>query len=521
MQAKSSKSSITNPYSQSWVYESTNNQNEQTSYLKISQNGTPQVFKKLDMDIDTTTGTTFQDKAHLIDNPVVHIEEASDDSTSNSDRKLCHMKSFSPSASPLVLSASSSQLSLNQTHQPIPIYECLEKLTNPIIYRQRLNSTLSNKSDHEPHYHNPQTVMIRRTTPSPKLEKVQYASLMKELQKAIVSKKEPSPVSPPSKSDSVTSKSSSRHESSRSAKSSDAEFSKELEAALQLIQDLESPNTIDTPSEPKSSLDGKDIQQPLTVWKDKRTDSDNNSEKTLSPSDSITELTSPILECQPELYTFKPSSSSTAGQQGKNMELIIVNSASTSGYCSPNQKSANHTPNWSTTSSISDIGNNDQSSKTYTIHNTKSTAVISLYSQDASHKNLKSVSLVTITGNNDTISKIKEPIHSSTFIEADNNKKSKNENDNDDDVDDIDNNNNANSSSGSSNANSNIKAISYVKSLLRKKKNIPKLRPELEDAIVKSECLAYLSENELVARHQRNNIMLRVRLQFNQRAIYY
>lgn len=478
--------------------------------MKISQNGTPQVFKKLDLDIDTTG--TFQDKAHLIDNPVVHIEEASDDSTSNSDRKLCHMKSFSPSASPLVLSASSSQLSLNQTPQPVPIYECLEKLTNPAIYRQRLNSTLSNKSDNEPHYHTPQTIMVRRTTPSPKIETVQYASLMKELQKAIVNKKEPSPGTPPSKSDSATSKSSSRHESSRSAKSSsDAEFSKELEAALQLIQDLESPNTIDTPSEPKSSLDGKDIQHPLAVWKD-NTNSENNSEKTLSPSDSITELTSPIIECQPELYTFKPSTSTTAGQQGKTMDVIIVNSASTSGYCSPNQKSVNHTPNWSTTSSISDIGNSDQSSKTYTIHNTKSTAVISLYSQDASHKNLKSVSLVTITGNNDTISKIKDhPIHSSTtLIEGENNNNNKSKIDNDDD--DIDSNNNTN--------NSNKKAISYVKSLLRKKKTIPKLRPELEDAIVKSESLAYLTENELVARHQRNNIMLRVRFNSIKRVMF-
>lgn len=485
------------------MYESTNNQSDLT-YLKLSQNGTPQVFKKLDVD-----NGAFQDKAHLIDNPVVHIEEASDDSTSNSDRKLCHMKSFSPSASPLVLSASSSQLSLNTNNQPPPIYECLEKLTNPAIYRQRLSSTLSSKSDNEPHYHTPQAVMIRRTTPSPRIEKVQYASLMKELQKAIVNKKEPSPVSPPSKSESVTSKTSSRHDSSRSAKSSsDAEFSKELEAALQLIQDLESPNTIDTPSEPKSSLDGKDNQQPLTVWKDNNSD---NSEKTLSAAGSITEITSPI-ECQAELYTFKPSA------QGKNPDVIIVNSQSTSGYCSPTQKSATHTPNWSTTSSLSDIGNGDQT-VTYSIRNTKSTAVISLYSQDASHKNCKSVSLVTITGNNDTISKIKDPLHSSTALTEDieNNNRSNIEKDysiiiNNNNNNSINNNNNINSNNSSDNYTNN-KALWYVKSLLRnKKKAIPKLRPELEDAIIKSESLAYLTENELVARHQRNTIMQRVRM---------
>lgn len=35
---------------------------------------------------------------------------------------------------------------------------------------------------------------------------------------------------------------------------SDTEFSKELEAALQMLQDLGSPNTIETPSEPSRSI---------------------------------------------------------------------------------------------------------------------------------------------------------------------------------------------------------------------------------------------------------------------------
>lgn len=396
------------------------------------------------------------------------------------------MKSFSPSASPIILSASSSQLSLNVTSQPPPIYECLEKLTDPTIYRQRLSSTLSSKSDSEPHYHTPQHVMMKRSTPSPRMEKVQYASLMKELQKAIVNKKETSPASksPPSKSDSGNSKSSSRHESSRSAKSSDAEFSKELEAALQLIQDLESPNTIDTPSEPKSPFDGKDVQ-PLAIWKD---DNNSESEKTLSASGSIAEIQSPI-ESQAELYTtFKPT-------HGKSVDVIIVNnnSQSTSGYCSPIHKSDNHTPNWSTTSSVSDIGNSDPS-LTYSIRNTKSTAVISLYSQDPSHSKCKSVSLVTITGNNDTISKIKDPIHCSTALS----------------VGDVENNNSTKEDNNEKKV-TESPALSYVKSLLRKKKPVPKLRPELEGAIIKSECLAYLTDCELVARHQRNTIIQRVR----------
>lgn len=70
--------------------------------------------------------------------------------------------------------------------------------------------------------------MMRRVeTVSPQVvETVQYASLMKELQRAIVSKKEPPSVTSPL----------SNSESQSHSKSSDAEFSKELEAALQLIQ---------------------------------------------------------------------------------------------------------------------------------------------------------------------------------------------------------------------------------------------------------------------------------------------
>lgn len=152
------------------------------------------------------------------------------------------------------------------------------------------------------------------------MEKVQYASLMKELQKAIVSKKEPPSVTSPQSntSDSATasdektqnSKSSSR---SDGTKNSDADFSKELEAALQLIQDLESPNTIETPSETKSPLDGGGPTRALAVWRNS-SDASEESEKTLSAVGSLAEITSPITECQPELYSFKPQVSSTNGK---------------------------------------------------------------------------------------------------------------------------------------------------------------------------------------------------------------
>ncbi|XP_063910876.1 uncharacterized protein LOC135128017 isoform X2 [Zophobas morio] len=282
---------VYNAYSQSWVFDSDSascSNNAESPYLKILENGTTPKSRSKKLQNGIVNDTT-----HLIDNPVVHIEEASDDSNSNSDRKLCHMRSFSRSASPVHLSASSSHINLHQSGNP-PIYDCLET-----IYRARLNTGPRD----EPHYQTPQNMVMRRVeSVSPHAEKVQYASLMKELQRAIVNKKEASVTSP---SDSATvsektqtdSKSSSRHESS--CKSSDAEFSKELEAALQLIQDLESPNTIETPSEPKS--DNREAR-PLAVWRN----SESESEKTLSAVGSLAEIASPLAECQPELYTFKP-----------------------------------------------------------------------------------------------------------------------------------------------------------------------------------------------------------------------
>ncbi|XP_044256304.1 uncharacterized protein LOC123006137 [Tribolium madens] len=392
---------VYNAYSQSWVFESDNascSNTTESPYLKILENGTPKTkSKKLQNGVvcDTT---------HLIDNPVVHIEEASDDSNSNSDRKLCHMRSFSRSASP-VLSGGSSHVNLHQSSNNPPIYDCLES-----IYRTRLNTG----PREEEHYQAPQTMVLRRVeSVSPHVEKVQYASLMKELQRAIVSKKETSPST-----------------DSKSSKSSDAEFSKELEAALQLIQDLESPNTIETPSEPK----------PLAVWRT----SESESEKTLSAVGSLAEITSPM-ECQSELAT-----------NGKPASVIIHNpdSQSTSGYSSPTHP----TPSWSTTSSL----NGSSNDMAYSIHNAHSGTVISLYSQVNPQSKGKSVTLVNINGSSAPI------LHDVSM------------------------------------AKTGDKNPPGWKSLLRKKKQPPKLCPELEGAIIKSESLAYLSELELLARHQRN-----------------
>ncbi|XP_072383110.1 uncharacterized protein [Diabrotica undecimpunctata] len=397
-------------YAQSWVFDAenagcSNGTSGKGPYFEVLQNGTPQ--KPSNGAVNSMQNGMVKENGHIIDNPVVHIEEASDDSTSNSDRKLCYMKSFSRSHSPVVLSASSSQLSLNSNQNKNPlIYECLEKLTEPTIYRSRLNTAVSNKEEDDQQYQAPQAVIMRRPeSVSPRAETVQYASLMKELQKKIVKKESPNVTSPQSNtSESATtsektqnSKSSSRSE----GKSSDADFSKELEAALQLIQDLESPNTIETPSDAKS-LDGH--ARPLAVWRN--SDASESSEKTLSAVGSLAEITSPLTECQPELYTFKPS---------------------TNDYNSTNNT---HSP------LITDYETNKTSEK---------------------------------------LSDVEPKEKLSTFKSTP-------------------------PQSGWT-----------LNSLLRKKKQnaLPKLAPELEGAIIKSESLAYLSEIELLARHQRNKELQR------------
>lgn len=497
---KSSKPySAYNAYAQSWVFDadtgSCSNHSANSPYIKLSQNGTP---KDLSLQPNLESSNNKPTKVtHVIGNPVVQIEEASDDSTSNSDRKLNYMKSFSPCASPVVLSACSSQLSLNtnSVNNP-PIYECLEKLTEASVYRSRLNSALSNKEE-ENQYQFPQQVMLRRVEAiTPQGEKVQYASLMRELQSAIVNKKESETTTPQSSSTRTNSKSSSRQDSSRTdEKNSDAEFSKELEAALQLIQDLESPNTIETPSETKSSLEGKD-PRPLAVW---RNSDASDSEKTLSAVGSLAELTSPISDCHPELCTFKSST------HGKSARVVVhCDSQSTSGYSSPTHKGSSHTPNWSTSSSINGSHNDVGKTLSYSIHNTKSTAVISLYNNDSLNSGGKSITLVNISGNNEPTHSTYN--HSSNLYIRDlhNNTNytdyvsvSKSVGASDDNID-TDNRMVRRSSSGAAN-------VWNVMSILRKKKQgLPKLCPELEGAIVKSESLAYLSELELLARHQRN-----------------
>lgn len=527
-------SSSVDAYAQSWVFETeVNNSSAPSPYLSATADvSDSSTTTQLDSTLKLTNGrinasvsptlsariipiiipqsqSVPVEKTSIIANPVVHIEEASDESTSNSnsDRKLCYMKSFSRTPSPVVLSAASSQMSLNYNHNP-PIYECLEKLTDPQVYRSRLNSALSSKD--EPHY---ASTARKSELPSPRqTEPVHYASLMVELQEAITSKKNNNITSP---GQTISVSESSKSESSQKT---DAEFSKELEAALQLIQDLESPNTAETPSEPGRSVEG---QRPLAVW---RHSDASGSEKTLSAVGSLGELTSPLTETLPVLPAHQnvPMTVTVHGKDSSVAPRRLIqcsSSQSTSGYSSPTRKL---TPNnWSTASSIderhtstTDLGR----TLSFQIRNTNNSAVISLF-PNPQHKNAslnsrnsfcsgaKSVTVVKINSDHDNNNLDLLQLNSNTLDIENNNALFPYDDKNHDSYE--------NSLTRSHKANvrrsTSMTAAWNMMSLLRKKKHVPKLSPELESAIIKSESLAHLTDTELLARLEKNKQIQRVR----------
>ncbi|XP_059470301.1 uncharacterized protein LOC132193565 isoform X2 [Neocloeon triangulifer] len=179
---------------------------------------------------------------------------------------LNFMRSFSRTPSPTC--------SLNH-----PIYESVDKRTATVSPRARLytadyayavqrpgSSTdtarthrRSESCDTRPHsvssFHPPTVVSSAVATPS---GKYQYASLMIELEQAIQNKKDGDEEDGSPAGSGSTDPSTLRD-------NSDTEFSKELEAALQMLQDLGSPNTIETPSEPSRSIttDSTTVPQPV------------------------------------------------------------------------------------------------------------------------------------------------------------------------------------------------------------------------------------------------------------------
>ncbi|XP_046395817.1 serine-rich adhesin for platelets-like isoform X2 [Ischnura elegans] len=299
-------------YAQSWVFDMDTSGPHTNAYLKTNQvpsdesNKTKDEEEEEDEEDETSdSGEEAEPAQSTFVKPTVHVEPATDESCAVV-RHLNYMKSFSRTPSPVGVSESSSQES--EMNHPA-IYECLEKICEPEIYAAHLSAAKAvSKDRHIPSSKSAIKGMERTmgdgrtddvadvesssgakqaggnygdrliTTHSEGAEKVQYASLMLELQQKIRSKKKDTvqtvlvkgPTNPVhSVTTSVKSRETSRGSSQQDSpqdnsqktdtKDSDTEFSRELEAALQFLQDLESPNTIDTPSETCRSIDGAEV----------------------------------------------------------------------------------------------------------------------------------------------------------------------------------------------------------------------------------------------------------------------
>lgn len=176
-----------NNYGRSWVFESDGtmgpgscNSYASTESLSALDRRTPVAVTAAATVCSRTV--TLKRRAKPV-TPVVIVEV---DGTGGRPAQL--MTSFSRTPSPVGLSESSSQDSVAAAAiaaaNAAPIYECLEKLTEPSVYRSRLNTALSASiqeaivtGDRPPRSLSPR--------PPPAAEPVQYASLMEELQKTI------------------------------------------------------------------------------------------------------------------------------------------------------------------------------------------------------------------------------------------------------------------------------------------------------------------------------------------------
>lgn len=271
----------------------------------------------------------------------------------------------------------------------------------------------------------------------------QYASMLVELERSLVDKKiQPNAISPDD-----TSISTDKYCSSKSS-SKDLEFSKELEAALQLIQELETPS-----------------EGPLDASANQTKFARSESEKTLSAAVSL-----PSPESAPPIP--KSSSEFQSPQNGKHPNRNIIqiepSSQSTSGYSSPN--SFTSTAPQLSSSSLSAASHRDH------IISADQSNVVRIYIEPNNGQ-----CNTTINGNTNLLTK-GHILNASNLIEtaAEAHKLQPND--------------------------------SLNKSFLLFKKR-SKLMPQtdFQNRIFKSECLAYLTDEELVARHRCNRDVIRVR----------
>lgn len=281
----------------------------------------------------------------------------------------------------------------------------------------------------------------------------QYASMLAELEQSLIDKKiQPNAISPDD-----TSISTDKYGSSKSS-SKDLEFSKELEAALQLIQELETPS-----------------EGPMDASANPTKFARSESEKTLSAAVSLP---------SPDLAPTIPKSSSEfqTPQNGKHQNRNIIHiepsSQSTSGYSSPNSFTSN-APQLSSSSLSAASHHRDH------IISADQSNVVRIYIEPSNGQ-----CNTTINGNTNLLTK-GHILNASNLIETAAESQKLQSND------------------------------SLNKSFLLFKKR-SKLMPQtdFQNRIFKSECLAYLTDEELVARHRCNRDVIRVRIPFEIRKLH-
>lgn len=297
----------------------------------------------------------------------------------------------------------------------------------------------------------------------------QYASMLAELEQSLIEKKIQATTSMSPDDTSLTA-STDKFGSSKSS-SKDLEFSKELEAALQLIQDLETPS--------EGPADG--ASHPITA-KVARSES----EKTLSAAVSL-----PSPEQGP--YKLQTPDEAQTPLNGKhdahdeyrrtNVIHIEPNSQSTSGYSSPNSYSSNVRLSHASSTIQDSVYTGDQ------------TNVVRIYIEQNSPCSTPTPNSMLSTKSQSNLSSNSNSNSNLNLFARDN----------------------------MANDSTNIEMIddekhtddSLQKSYVLFKKRT-KLMPhsDFQNRIFKSECLAYLTDEELVARHKCNRDVIRVRSTF-------
>lgn len=307
-------------------------------------------------------------------------------------------------------------------------------------------------------------------TSSQQDDSLPYASLLAELELSLIEKKMQANMSPDNTS---LTTSTDKHCSSKSS-SKDLEFSKELEAALQLIQELETPS------------DG-----PLEHAAHRAHILRSESEKTLSAALSLPSPEAGPLCITPAtiLDDYCPTPT------GKHQSLSVVssfetNSQSTSGYSSPNSYSSN-------LYSIKefDIATTPMQQKRRSIINPIAAAATGFQTLDRQPSS--NILKIYVEPPEPPMTNMHTP--STTLIKTINRNSIKTENGSsaDEMLNPL-----ALTSSKSNSANKSF--------LLFKKRTKLMPQSDFQNRILKSECLAYLTDEELIERHTLNRKIIRV-----------